>query len=189
MRPCSRVTRQMIYSCTVQFILNRRIALVRQKNHDYSGRRFPAWVAHKLFTRTRTTPCPVNMRPPPYSPRPAEQNKTLRSSLTRTFRAMFARGDVCAVCRCLVVHQSAFVRLLFSLSLSLFLSRSLFLFLSFPLYRSEQTRARARAFTFIPSFSLLIPFSFSSTSPSFFSRLTRSSAFPSLFSNLARIYR
>lgn len=179
----------MIYSCTVQFILNRRIALVRQKNHDYSGRRFPAWVAHKLFTRTRTTPCPVNMRPPPYSPRPAEQNKTLRSSLTRTFRAMFARGDVCAVCRCLVVHQSAFVRLLFSLSLSLFPSHSLFLFLSFPLHRSEQTHARARAFTFIPSFSLLIPFSFSSTSLSFFSRLTRSSAFPSLFSNLARIYR
>lgn len=36
-----------------------------------------------------------------------EQNKTLRSSPARTFRAIFARADVCAVCRCLVLHQGA----------------------------------------------------------------------------------
>ena len=135
-----------------------------------------------MFTRTRTTPCPVNVRPPPYSPRPAEQNKTLRSSLARTFRAMFARGNVCAVCRCLVVHQGAFVPHCHSPSLVHPLSLSLAP--SSPLPLPPTTGQLARSLTLSRPFSLshslthgsFRPFSFSSRPlrRSFRDRLARS---------------
>mgnify|MGYP004589745009 CR=1 FL=1 len=84
---------------------------------------------------------------------------------------MFARGNVCAVCRCLVVHQGAFVPHCHSPSLALPLSLSLSLSRSF-LSRSLSTNdgaARALAHSLSPflSFSLTLarifrPFSFSS---------------------------